>query len=518
MTYSITGIPSSFRAPITAAEIIMGQGAANAPLGARDTVYIASMLASGGSATAGVVVEVGGDGEAASLFGAGSAAHRCARMHIRANKAGRLYVLPYLPSSGVGLESAEEDFTITGTASGTGSFVVSVCGTPIEIGYRSGDTPTVMGDALEAKIAASTFLPVGASNSAGTVTVEAKIGGASQNGIHRIRVVRDGAPGTGVSVAAGAATLSGGVEGAVTELTNFNAALATITSATHYYRACPVTVDDFVDDLKAHVASLNEPNPGIFCKAMTVSTGALAATADITTAQNSEICDLAWQRNSDHSPDELLANWVAIRQKRENTFDNDATAGVYNFDGYSGDDWFIKPAPNPADWPDLDDLNDAINDGITPIASTQTGSYVVMSVSTRSKDSTGALDDFRATETHRISAMHALAAVIKQNWALTYRNFMQQDNPRLPDGSIDLRAVADLPRRTIIPFTATSWFLNQLTPFFVGGKLQRPAEWEEATDVRIDPQNSGRMQFRSAGRTTDLHHQATFRLSETTPN
>lgn len=512
MTFAITGVPSDFRVPGGYMELVMGQGASNAPVGARDVIYPAAMAASGAAATPGEVYEIRSEAEAIELFGPGYPAHRVCRMHIRANKSGRLYVVPYVPSSGSGLLAAEEDFTITGPATGTGSFTVEVCGESLTVGYRSGDSASDLGDILEAKINAATWLPVTASNSAGVVTVTAKVPGASQNGVHRIRVVNAGTPGAGVSIAAGASTLSGGVDGEVTERTNFQGALAAIGSSTHYYIACPVTVKDFIDDLCAHVAAKNEPLPGIFCKGMAVSTGALAATATIAIAQNSHLVDLVWQRNSSHSPDELLANWVAIRQKRENT------QARYNFDNYSESDWFIRPAASASDWPDETDISDAINDGITPIASTQTGSYIVMSVSTRSKDSTGTYDDFRAAETHRTSIMHLVGATILLNHRLTFTNFAQQDDPRLPNGDIDFRAIANLPPRVLVPFTFTSWFLNQLTPFFEDGSLQRPAEWEEATAVRIDPQNTGRMQVSSSGRTIDLHHQATFRLSETTPN
>lgn len=513
MSFAITGIPSSFRVPITAAEIIMGQGASNAPLGTRDTIYVAAMLASGSTAAANTIYDIGSESEAATLFGYGSPAHRCARMHIRANKNGRLYVMPYAASSGGSPAAATEDIVIANTATGTGQFTVSVCGEEITVGYKTGDTVTTIGDALEAKINALRHLPLTASNSAGTVTLTAKINGASQNSIYRIRTVSDGTAGTAVTATCGAALLTAGADGSTTELVNFQAALDAMPSATHYYIACPVTVNTFVAALKAHVATKNEPNPGIFCKGMVVSTGALAATATIAIAQNTELVDLVWQRNSDHGPDELLANFVAIRQKRENV---GRPGLVYNFDKYSGTDWFIKKAPSAADWPDLDDQNDAINDGITPIASTQTGSYVVFTATTRSKDSSGTLDDFRATETHRISALHGMVSVIKQNHALTYTNFRQQDNPLLPDGSIDMNAIAELPARVTVPYTFEKWFLNQLEPFFADGVIQNRAEWTEATDTRIDPDNNGRMQVKTAGRTIDLHHQATFRISETT--
>lgn len=513
MTYAITGIPSSFRVPITAAEIIMGQGASNAPLGQRDAIYVASMLASGTTASVNTIYEIGDEQQAATLFGPGSSAHRCVQRHIKANKNGKLYVMPYAASSGGSPAAATANLTVTGTASGTGSIVFFLCGVRFQVGFQSGGTPTTIGEDIEAAINANISLPVTAVNTAGTVAISSKIVGASQNSIYRLRVESYTA-GVTTTAAASASTLASGVDGTTTELANFTAALAAMPAATHYYIANPVTVSGFVAALKAHVASKNEPNPGIFCKGMVASVGALAATATIAIAQNTELMDLIWQRNADEPPDYLLANWVAVRQKHENV---GLRGLVYNFDKYNGADWFVPAAPIQSDWPDLDDQNDAINDGMTPVASTQTGSYVVFSATTRSKDATGTLDDFRATESHRISAMHGLATSVKQNHALTFVNFTQQDDPLLPDGvTIDTNAIGQLPPRTVVPYTFKKWYLNQLVPFFAAGVLQRQSEWTEGTDVRVDPTNNGRMQVKSAGRTADQHHQATFRFSETT--
>lgn len=490
----------------------MGQGASNAPLGARDAIYVAAMLSSGATATANTIYEIGDDDQAADLFGAGSPAHRCVRMHIKANKAGRLYVMPYAATSGGSPTQATASLTIANTPTGTGKVVFYLCGEQFEVGYKLDDTVTAIAEDIVAAINGRVHLPVSAANTAGAVTISSKINGASQNSIYRLRVASVTA-GTAVTATASAALLATGAEGSTTELTNFQAALDAMPVAAHYYVCTPVTVSTFIAALKLHVATKNEPSTGIFCKGMTVSTGALAATATIAIAQNSELVDLVWQRNADMAPDEILANWVAIRQKRENV---GLPGLVFNFDKYNRADWLITAAPNQSDWPDNDDQDDAINDGISVIASTAFGSYLVLSATTRSKDSGGTLDDFRATESHRISSMHGLASQVTTNHALTYTDFRQQDNPTLPDGSIDLNAIAELPARTVVPYTFEKWFLNQLEPFFAAGVLQGRQDWTDATDTRIDPSNNGRMQVKSAGRTADLHHQATFRLSETT--
>src|SRR5690606_26717316 len=112
----------------------MGEGASNAPLGARDTIYVGPMLASGAAAAASTVYEIGSEAEAIELFGAGSPLHRALRMHIRANKNGRVYACAYAPTSGDGFDVAIEDITITGTATGTGRIILEAAGDLIEIG------------------------------------------------------------------------------------------------------------------------------------------------------------------------------------------------------------------------------------------------------------------------------------------------------------------------------------------------------------------------------------------------
>jgi phage tail sheath gpL-like len=508
VTFAITGIPSSYRAPITAAELIFGQGASNAPLGERETIYLTPKLTAG-TATVAIPYEIGSEKEAATYFGLGSPGHRMARMHIRANAQGSLWMMGYAPSSSTGLISATANFVITGPATATGQAVFVVCGEELTVGYRSGDSITDIGEALEAKIAAATHLPVSAINTAGTVAVTAKVAGASQNSVHRIRV-KSVTASTGVAATASATHLTGGVDGSVTELTGYQAALDAITASRFYYVAQASTVASFVTALKSHIATKNEPNPGLRCVGFAPGSGSLATVISAAITQNSELLRMVWQRGADQSPDEILANTVAIVQKRENT------RARFNFDNYSGADWFIKPAPNPDDWLDADDVNDAVTNGITPICSNQNRSYIAMSVNTRSKDATGLLDDFRAAETHRVSIMHKVVDTVTTNHALTFVDFAQMADPLNDDGTVI--PDADIPERTLTPFTYEAWFLNQLDPFFERGELQDPDAWAEATDVRIDPENNGRMQVNSAGRTIDLHHQVTFRISETTPN
>lgn len=509
MTFALTGIPSSYRAPLTALELVMGLGGSSAAPAGRDILYIAKKTSSG-TATVNTRYQITSESQAAELGGFGSEGHRMARAHFKANPNGRFYMVFYAASSGGSPVTASATLTVTGTATGVGEVVYAFGGLVMVVPFRTGNTADDIGELVEQTVLNQSFLPGTASNSTGTVTFSARVAGASQNGVHRLRLISV-TSGKGISVAVSAATLGSGADGTTTELTNFSAALTSIESVRDYYLVTPVTVSAIAAALKTHVANKNLPNPGIRCRGFFPAVGSLSAAATIAIAQNTEVMHCAWFRNSDASPDEVVATVAATFQRYE------ALDPRHNFDRQSLNG-LLPPAPDSADWPDHDDLGDAVNDGLIPIVSTESGAYIAMGVTTRSKDSSGTLDDFRATESHRISIMHNVAETIVLNHQLTFVNFAQQDDPKLPDGSVDVNAIALLPARVTCPFLFKSWFLQQLEQFFTAGQLQNQADWEAGTQARIDPSNTGRMQVSSAGRTIDLHHQATFRIAETTPN
>lgn len=520
MSYQVTGFPSSFRAPYTALQLVLGQGASNAPVGDKYACYIVPILSTG-TATADTRYEITSESDAADLFGPGSSGHRIARMHIKKNPTGRLFMIGYAVTSGSGVASAEEDITITNSGgsndtTGSGSFILVVCGFEVEVVYNTGDTETELGDIVEAKINGATWLPVTASNSAGVITVTAKCPGASQNSVHRIRVKKNGDSGTGCSVAVGAALLTGGAEGAtVTELAGFTQALGVLEASDDYYLASPVTLSTFVAVGKTHVVNQNAPVPGKFCRFFYPEVGTRSAAASIAISQNSELVESVWFRNPDESPDEIVAWYTASKQMEESTL------ARFNFDFYSANG-FLNPAPASGDWPTTDDVNDALNDGLAPLVSTTTGVYLAMGVTTRSKDSSGSLDDYRASESHRIAIMHEVGGIIRTNHRQTYTNFAQEDDPRNTDGSVNETALQSLLQTRTDRFTTPSlflrWFRAQLAGVADARLQQIDTGWIASAKTRIDPQNNGRMQCSAAGRTVDLHHQASFRLSETTPN
>lgn len=522
---AITGYPDSYKAPFHAVEIEFAQGATNAPEGERAAIYVGPKLSTG-SATNGTVYEIGSEADAITYFGAGSALHRQLRMHLKANPNGRLYALSHAETSSG--SPAQSDMTITvsfGSGSNpaaTGRWEADVCGELCTGSFTTSDTATTIGDAIEAAINAKTWLPLTASNSSGTVTLTAKHNGAftgdGTTGVYRVRSRVFGDSNTVLTdeaAALGLGTGTDGADGTTTNAANFNGALANIASSLYYYIACPFWDSTSLGHLKTHISTKSDPNPGLRSRGFWAFTGTLAAGQTLATGLNYERMQALWQKNSEHDPSELAAQYCAITQKREQV------DPAYNFDQYNEPDWHILPAYSNADWPDGDDLDDAVTDGLTPVQSTQTGSYLVMAVTNRSKDSAGSLDDFRVLEPHRVSVLDKFATEVRNNFVLTYGGSKLKDDVRLPDGTVDPNQRFPSPiggQGVITPSLVRPWFANWIDVYTNDlGLFQGQSTWTESLEVKVNPNNSSRLSVRMGGRTIDLLHQSEITISETSP-
>lgn len=513
----ITGYPSSWRAPFTAAEILLGQGPSNAAAGPRQVCYVAPKTAAG-TGTVNTVYQIGSEKEARDLAGVGSPAHRLVRRHLMCNPRGKVSIVLYAASSGGSPATANGNVVVTASPTAAGVLRGTICGEPITVAWTTSSTATTIGDDIAAQVNAKDWLPCTASNSTGTVTFTAKIAGASQGdgtvGVIRFRFEPD--PGKGVTVAVSGAALglgtgTAGADGSTTETTNFTAALDVIANARYYYIGASVWSSTAIVPLKTHIATKSDPSPGLRSIGVTAYTHTLAALSTIAIASNYERRLIAWQKNSEHDTADIVGNVVAILQKRE---ENEPASGCYNFDDYAGTDWQLLPAYAASDWPSEQDVNDAVTDGIIPIKSSLSGSSIGMMVSTRSKNAGGTLDDFRACERHRLSAMDWLVDTILLRWRQQYANFMLKDDQYLPNGAVNPNQ--KLGPRTLTPSRARP-FLAKILTEFDDLLIQGATDWVSTMRVSIDPSNVSRIEAGLSGRSMDLLHQASFRVAETTP-
>lgn len=513
----ILGVPSTFRVPGQFAEILFAQGPATASAGARDAILIMPKLAASGTWIANTIYRVRNEKEAEDGSGLGSPLHRGLRAWLKSNKIGKIFALPYLPTTGGVPAAADLDFTYTTDPTGTGVTKVTIAGEVVSVSFNDTDTVTTIAVSIIDVINSREFLPVTASNIAGVVKLTAKIDGQSQGdgttGAIRVQLEIDAGIGTtltsentSLNDALGLGTAAAGAEGSTTEAAQLATALATITAARFYYMGISVWEAVGLGNLQNHIASKSEPIPGLRSVGMGSFTGALAAGQTLATARNFERLQIVWQPNSQRDPATLVGNVLGVRQKRE------ALDSAFNFDFYRrADDWDIPAAFSESDWPDGDDQNDAINDGLAPIASDGSGSYFVMSVDTRSKDSSGTVDDFRATETHRISVADEFTDTLLLRHRLQYGGQKLADDQLLPDGSVNNN-------QRIFPKvqTPSSYriFPISLLNEFEGQRLQNVTASKDGLRVVRDPNNGGRLEVGINLHVVDLFHQATFRLAE----
>lgn len=515
----ITGYPSSWRAPFSAAEIHLGQGPSNAPSAARAALYTAPKT-SAGNWTVNVPVEVRSEQDAITGAGPGSPLHRMIRKHLRINPKGKLYALPYAASSGGGgVATATGTLTFTTTPTAKGLVTAYVCGELVTYSYTTSDTVTTIATGLRDVINQRTHLPVTASNASGVLTITAKIAGASQGdgtvGVLRFRA--SVTAGTGLAVAASGAALglgtgTAGADGTTSELSNLTAALAAIPSTHYYYKGFSVWSSADTAVIETHVALQRDPNPGLLCRSFFGYTSTISNASTIAIARNHEGVHMCWQKNSEHDTAELAAWLLAIHQREEQTL-----ATYPGFDGYTNQE--ILPAYAETDWPTDTDVNDAVTDGICCIRSTTTQANLAMSVTTRSKDTGGTIDDFRATETHRVSGMDYYVDTVLTRWHLNFRSkgFFLKDDPLTSDGNVDLNARGKLPPRTITPSIVKDWLKRINVEMAAIPIFRDAAEWNDSLRVNVDPNNSSRVEVGASGRTIDIAHQATFKFSETSP-
>lgn len=515
----ITGIPSSYRTPGSYAEVLFAQGPGTASAGVRSIIIVMPMT-SAGTWTPNALYEVKNEGIARDGGGVGSPVHRGCRAVLLRNKNTKLYALPYAATSGGSPVAATGTIIYTTNATALGSALVTIAGEDISARVNTGDTPTIIGAAIAAAINSKDWLPCTAANASGTVTLTAKVAGASQGtatiGVIRYRASMSGSIGTTVTTSgAFLGTGVAGADGTTTEAANLTTALSSILGARYYYMAFSVNDATSLTAVKNHIATKSQPNPGMRSVGCVAWTGTSASGITLSQAKNYERLAFAWQLNSEHDHAELAASLAAVRQAEEEI---DPT---YNFDAYRGSNaasWDIKPAFSTTDWPTSDDFNDAINGGLTPIGSDSAGSFIVMSITSRSKNSAGTVADFRAAESHRVSGADIVVDTQLVKFRKDYGNKKLADDAVLPNGKVDTNQ--KLAPSMVTPSTFKPWLKNTFNQFDVaqgGGVLQDIATTKASVQVLRDPSNTGRLECGYDLRTVDLFHQATFRVAETSP-
>jgi len=510
----ILGVPSTFKVPGQYAEILFAQGPSTAAAEAREIILVMPQLAAGTTWAEETVNAINSESDAIAGAGAGSPLHRAARKLLQVNDDAKIWGLPYLPSSGAGVVTAAGTVTYVVDPTATGISSVTICGEVCSVGYDNTFTITTLATTMAAVINSRTWLPVIATSVMGVITLTAKIAGASQGDgtvpVIRYRAIISSNTGTTVATsgaALGLGTGTAGVDGAITENSGLVGALANITQARFYYMGFSTFDAANLTSIVSHISNKSEPIPGLRSVGIAGYNGSLGTAQTLATARNYERLQMVWQPNGEADPAELVGNMLGIRQKYEQL------DSAYNFDGFRDSaQWQILPAFSETDWPSFDDQNDAINDGITPIASDSRNSSVVMTITTRSKGAGGVVDDFRAAETHRISVADEYTDTLLLRHILNFSNKKLKGDELLSDGTVNTNQ--KLYRNVVTPHQYKPFVKHLVQEFADAAKLQEAQKSKDGLRVVKDPNNSGRLEVGLDLHVIDLLHQTTFRLAE----
>lgn len=516
LSFPLTGVASDYRVPAVLGELLFAQGPSTASAGQRAVLFVGPKT-SAGTYTANTVVRVTNAAAAEAGAGAGSPLHRAIRAFLLKNNTAECWALPYAETASGSPVAAAGTITVTAASiTAAGAIEVDVCGEQMVMSYSTSDTATTIGDKIVAAVNAKTWLPVTAANNTGTVTLTAKVKGTSQ-GTASVGVIRYRATvlsGTGPTLATSGAALglgtgTPGAEGSTTEVANLTTALATVQAARYYYVIFTDSVAAACDAVLTHVTLKALPKNGLRQVAITGYTGSLATAITLATGRNHERLAIAWQPNSEHDTAELAGYLGAVRHLGE------SSRLSWNFDGYRGPLWGVQAAYAQSDWPTVDDQNDAINGGLTPIASDSRGSYIVMSCNTRSKNSTGTVNDFRATETHRVSIADGFLDTGIARSAANFAGKSLRDDERLANGNVNPNQL--VPVNVVVPSRVIPTWNQLINEFYDLGYLQEIDATKAGLQLIKSSTNSGRTEAQLDIRTIDLLHQMTFRVAEVSP-
>jgi phage tail sheath gpL-like len=278
MPISFNSVPSNLRVPFVAVEIDNSRAAQGAALLEYRALFVGQKT-SGGSASANTLHRVTSADQVRTLAGAGSMLHRQALAWFANNKLTETWIL-VLADDGAAV-AATGTFAITGPATAAGTFSAWVGGERIAVAVASGDSATVIGEALEQAINADTSLPVTANNVTGTVTCTAKNAGSIGNQIDLRTNYADGEAypaGVGCTVTAMA---SGATDPTLTS------GISALTDQWFHVIAHPYSDDTSLDALEAELASRFGPMRMIDGVMVTSKAGAQSALSTLGDSRNS---------------------------------------------------------------------------------------------------------------------------------------------------------------------------------------------------------------------------------------
>lgn len=414
MSIVLTGLTNSYPLPGEFAEVIFAQGPSSGATASYNAILIGNKLSSGSASVEVVygpdtVVSMSSEADAISLFGSGSELHRMARKFFKVNTSTPCYAIAVadgyeaVAASGtivVSTTHVDPDSVDGYSAGAAGSVRVYVADEFVDVGIATGDTAIDIASAIVSAINSQKQFGITSDNALGTsatVTLTAKQVGLRGNFIRYMAQVKGSGVATTVSVTSSTLLSGGSVSDDVANV------LAVIEPFRYYYIVSAAEDATNLGKIKSQVSTQALPLNGIRQRWLAGSSAASVATVNaIAVGLNDPRGSIVWQQSSDVVPAELAANLAAVVSLVESGF----SSSSLNFDSFGSNAntsglWNIK-SPVSGSAPTKLQQVSALNNGVTPIASSASGaSYLVKLITSYSLN--GSNPDYRVRDWHKVS-------------------------------------------------------------------------------------------------------------------
>lgn len=388
-----TGVPATFKVPRFLAKIIFGAGIVSAASGSLACLLVGMKTTAGTLVPDQDVMRVQSAEEADQLAGAGS---QLARMVYKAlTVAGIELWIAAVTEPGAGT-AATVTIAVTGPATTAGTLRFRLAGRTYTAGINTGDSATVIGDAIAAAINNDPRAPFTAASVTGTVTVTCRNKG-TQGKDHIIYLDKSENAAGVTYVLTGSATLNtdGARFGATATGTGSEDVTALLTKLQNRrYARIGVGHNDATNAAlwEAHVNAKAGPLTLLLEQLVFGHNGSSSQAISLAqTTLNAPRAQCIWHRNSETHPSEIAAFIAAYRSSVENA------EPLYDYDAMVIPTTTIAPQAFEADSPAPNtEQNTALNAGVTPLETVNGEARIVRMITTYCKN--GANQDERCLD------------------------------------------------------------------------------------------------------------------------
>ena len=443
---TVSGVPASRKTPGVAFNVILGgagTSAGDAPisimlLGNKSAAVsrIAPTYAqAAGTASVATVVSVASESDAATLFGLGSELHRMAAAVFAQQPNAALYACPVAEAGTAA--TAVLTFAVSASAAGTVRFVL--CGEVIDVPVASGDSETTIATNCCTYVNAVTSLPYYAQFSAGMMTFTAKNTGPRANTlVVDAYFIASGAVVptriTTSSTASGFSTTgiwssTGTLGNEITMSTgatqdNFANALSAI-EPTRYGRVVGACIDATnAGRISTALASQAGPTIQILEQGIVPSVALYSDAVTFAATMNAARMQTAWHYASPMPAWDVAAQVAAARIAGDGAIGGDLVGEgddpAANLNGVGLASIIVQRTVD--DQPTATEIENALNNGLTPIAASATRpgfAEIVKSITTRA--SVGGVPNYAVLGTQNVTVPDYTADTLRAAIRTAYR-------------------------------------------------------------------------------------------------